>query len=72
MENISLITYLACIISRLSYFDNTNFLEKYTQIMDITYLSKQLHKIKDIDNQNIFTPKIQNILQINKSINSIN
>ena len=56
----------------MSYFDNTNFLEKYTQIMDITYLSKQLHKIKDIDNQNIFTPKIQNILQINKSINSIN
>lgn len=72
MEDISLIIYLACIISRLVYFDNTNFLEKYTQIMNIQYLSKQLHKIKNIDEKHIFFPKTNHLLEISKSINSIN
>ena len=72
MEDISLITYLACIISRLVYFDNTHFLEKYTQIMDIKKLSNQLEKIKKVDQENIFTPKTDNLLEISRLINKIN
>jgi hypothetical protein len=72
MDNIPFINYLACIISRLTYFDNTDFLEKYTQSMNIQYLSKQLPKIKNIDEKNIFIPKTTHLLEISKSINSIN
>ena len=72
MEDISLITYLACIISRLVYFDNTHFLKKYTQIMDIKKLSNQLEKIKKVDQENIFTPKTDNLLEISRLINKIN
>jgi hypothetical protein len=72
MEEISLITYFACIISRLVYFNNNNFLEKYRQIMDISNLSNQLIKIKHVNAVNIFKPKINNILQISDKINKIN
>jgi hypothetical protein len=72
MQEISLITYFACILSRLVYFNNNNFLEKYTQIMDITKLSTQLKKIKEVNAVNIFKPKINNTLQISEKINKIN
>lgn len=72
MENISLITYLSCVISRLAYLNNDRFLEKYVQIMDIKELSTQLNEIKKVEATNIFNPKIKNLLKISNQINNIN
>ena len=72
MANISLITYLSCVMSRLSYFNNDNFLEKYAQIMNIKELSTQLSEIKKVKSTNIFSIKTKNLIQISKQINHIN
>jgi hypothetical protein len=72
MADISLITYMSCIMSRLAYLNNNNFLDKYTQIMNIKELSSQLSDIKNVDATKIFSPKIKNILKISKQMNDIN
>ena len=72
MEEISLITFLSCIMSRLVYFNNNDFLPKYTRIMDIPELSEQLKNIKDVSSLNIFKPKTANLLKISKQVNKIN
>jgi hypothetical protein len=69
--DIPLITHTCAILSRLSYMDNSKFLRNYIEIFDIPELTKQLHKIKQIDVLNIFEPKINDISIINKQINEI-
>jgi hypothetical protein len=59
-------------MSRLSYFDNNQFLNKYLQIFNIDELNKQILSIKDIDITDIFELKIKNMQIINKKINKIN
>ena len=71
-KHISLITYLSCIMSRLTYFNNDNFLEKYTHIFDVKELSAQLPSLKRVAATSIFTPKVDNLLTISKQINVIN
>ena len=56
MAKISLITYISCVISRLVYFHNTEFLEKYTDIFNLKDLSSQLKEIKEASKGNIFVP----------------
>jgi hypothetical protein len=72
MEEIPLITYLSCIISRLVYFNNDNFLNKYVEIFNISELSGQLKKLKNINPINIFSPKANKLIEISKKINKIN
>jgi hypothetical protein len=69
--DIPLISHYCSLLSRLAYFNNSNFLNCYTEIINIPELKKQLLKIKDISNQNIFQPKINNINSINNKINEI-
>jgi len=70
--DIPLISTICCIMSRLAYFDNNNFLNKYLQILNIHELNKQLIDLKNQDIDNIFDLKIKNMLSINKKINEIN
>lgn len=69
---ISLITYLSCIMSRLSYFNNDNFIDKYTRILNIKELSAQLTKIKNVSHNNIFNPSVSNLIPISLKANIIN
>jgi hypothetical protein len=59
-------------MSRLSYFDDTYFLNKYLQIFSIPDLNKQIINFKKQDVTNIFDLKVKNMTQINKKINIIN
>ena len=45
--DIPLISLISCIMSRLSYFDDTKFLNKYLQIFSIPELNKQIINFKD-------------------------
>ena len=69
--DIPLISYISSILSRLSYMNNTNFLHYYDEIFKIHELKTQLHKIKDVSDENIFEPIVNNIDIINKKINTI-
>ena len=69
--DIPLISYISCILTRLSYMNNTNFLHYYDEIFKITELRSQLHKIKEVNDENIFEPIVNNIDIINKKINAI-
>jgi len=69
--DIPLISYISSILSRLSYMNNINFLHYYDEIFKIPELKTQLHKIKDISDENIFEPIVNNIDIINKKINTI-
>ena len=69
--DIPLISYICSVLSRLSYMNNTNFLHHYVEIFNIPEFKKQLHKIRTVSNENIFEPKIENISNISKKINSI-
>jgi hypothetical protein len=69
--DIPLISYISSILSRLSYMNNTNFLHYYDEIFKVSELRDQLHKIKEVSNENIFEPIINNIDTINKKINTI-
>ena len=68
--DIPLISYISSILSRLSYMNNTNFLHYYDEIFKVSELRDQLHKIKEVSNENIFEPIINNIDTINKQINN--
>jgi hypothetical protein len=70
--DIPLISLLSCIMSRLSYFDDTHFLNKYLQIFNIPELNKQIINLNDEHITDIFDLKIKNMIQINKNINIIN
>ena len=70
--DIPLISLISSVMSRLSYFDDTQFLNKYLQIFSIPELNKQIINLKNEDIINIFDLKIKNMIQINKKINIIN
>jgi hypothetical protein len=70
--DIPLISLISSVMSRLSYFDDTQFLNKYLQIFSISELNKQIINLKNEDIINIFDLKIKNMIQINKKINIIN
>jgi predicted lipase len=70
--DIPLISLISVVMSRLAYFDNTHFLNKYLQIFNIDELNKQIINIKNKNISNIFDLKIKNIVSINKKINKIN
>ena len=70
--NIPLISNISCIMSRLAYFNNTKFLEKYINITDIPELKKQFIDIKKHSIEDIFELKIKNMISINKKVNNIN
>jgi hypothetical protein len=70
--NIPLISYISGIMSRLAYFDNDKYLDKYINITDIPELKKQFTEIKNIDIENIFELKTKNMISINKKVNNIN
>jgi len=69
--DIPLISYISSILSRLSYMNNTNFLNYYDEIFKVSELRDQLHKIKEVDDEDIFEPIVNNIEKINKKINTI-
>ena len=56
--DIPLISLLSCVMSRLTYFDDTRFLNKYLQILNINELNKQIINLKNQDISNIFDLKI--------------
>ena len=70
--DIPLISLISCIMSRLSYFDDTKFLNKYLQIFSIPELNKQIINFKDENIIDIFDLKIKNMVKINDKINKIN
>lgn len=70
--DIPLISSISSIMSRLSYFNNTIFLDKYLQIFNIHEFNEQILSIKNLDITDIFNLKIKNMLSINKKINKIN
>lgn len=71
--NIPFISYYASILSRLSYFDNTDFLQKYLQICNLPEIKNECKKIKNIDFQNIFQDNAKKIInKTKKKINNIN
>lgn len=70
--DIPLISSISSIMSRLSYFDNNKFLNKYLRIFNINDLNKQMLNIKNLDIVDIFDLKIKNMVSINKKINKIN
>ena len=74
MGEIPLITYLSCIMSRLAYFNNDQFLNKYVEIFNISELSGQFKKLKNLNfsKTDIFGLKTDNLLEISKQINKIN
>jgi hypothetical protein len=51
--------------------NNTNFLHYYDEIFKVKELRDQLHKIKEVDDKDIFEPIVNNIDTINKKINTI-
>jgi hypothetical protein len=51
--------------------NNTNFLHYYDEIFKVKELRDQLHKIKEVDDKDIFEPIVNNIDIINKKINTI-
>jgi hypothetical protein len=59
-------------MSRLSYFDDTKFLNKYLQIFSIPELNKQIINLKEETITDIFDLKIKNMVKINDKINKIN
>jgi hypothetical protein len=59
-------------MSRLCYFDDTQFLNKCLQIFNIPELNKQIINFKDENITDIFELKLKNMVQINKKINIIN
>lgn len=69
--DIPLISYVSCILSRLSYMNNINFLHYYDEIFKIPKLKDQLYKIKEVRDEDIFEPIVNNIETINKKINMI-
>ena len=69
--DIPLISYISSILSRLTYMNNTNFLHYYDEIFKVKELRDQLHKIKEVDDKDIFDPILNNIDIINKKINTI-
>ena len=70
--DIPLISLISCIMSRLSYFDDTKFLNKYLQIFSIPELNKQIINLKEETITDIFDLKIKNMVKINDKINKIN
>ena len=70
--DIPLISLISCIMSRLSYFDDTQFLNKYLQIFNIPELNKQIINFKYENIIDIFDLKIKNMIKINEKINEIN
>jgi hypothetical protein len=70
--DIPLISLIASIMSRLSYFDNRHFLHKYIQIFNIRELHQQLSAIKEVDMKELFNVYISNRVLIHKKINLIN
>jgi hypothetical protein len=69
--DIPLISYISSLLSRLSYMNNSNFLHYYDEIFKVKELRDQLHKIKEVDDKDIFEPIVNNIDIINKKINTI-
>jgi hypothetical protein len=69
--NLPLISYLSAIFSRLSYFDNDQFLIKYNTIFNIPSLQKQLVQIEKTNTDNIFDIDLQNMSTITKKVNTI-
>ena len=69
--DIPLISYISSILSRLTYMNNSNFLHYYDEIFKVSELRDQLHKIKEVDDKDIFEPIVNNIDIINKKINTI-
>ena len=63
--DIPLISYISSLLSRLSYMNNSNFLHYYDEIFNVTELRDQLHKIKEVHDEDIFEPIINNIDIIN-------
>jgi hypothetical protein len=61
-------------MSRLSYFDNPNFLNKYIEICKIKGVEQFYEEIKNAKIQDIFNPAVNpnKLRNINKSINKIN
>ena len=74
MGEIPLISYLSCIMSRLAYVNNDQFLNKYVEIFNISELSNQFKKFKNLNfvKRDIFDLKTDNLLEISKKINKIN
>ena len=70
--DIPLISLISSVMSRLSYFDDTHFLNKYLQIFNIHDLNKQIINLKNENIIDIFDLKIKNMVKINKKINEIN
>lgn len=62
--DIPLISSISSIMSRLSYFDNTHFLNKYLQIFNIHELNEQILNFTNLDITSIFDLKIKNITKI--------
>ena len=69
--DIPLISHICSVLSRLSYLNNTNFLQHYIEIFKIPEFKSQLHKIKSVSNENIFEPIIKNISAVNERINTV-
>ena len=61
-------------MSRLAYFNNDQFLNKYVEIFNISELSGQFKKLKNLNfsKTDIFGLKTDNLLEISKQINKIN
>ena len=70
--DIPLIGYISCVMSRLAYFDNDKYLDKYINITDIPELKKQFTDIKKHSIEEIFELKTKNMISINKKVNKIN
>ena len=70
--DIPLISYISVIMSRLAYFDNGKFLNKYINITEISELKKQFTEIKNFGVENVFDLKTKNMVSINKKVNKIN
>jgi hypothetical protein len=59
-------------MSRLAYLNNDQFLNKYVEIFNISELSEQVKKLKNINPVNIFSLKTDKLIEISKQINKIN
>jgi hypothetical protein len=69
--DVPLISSLASIMSRLSYFNNDEFLDKYIEIFSIPELHKQLSVLKNTTTKDIFNIQYNNTIELNKKINKI-